>query len=398
MANNPRVYFDIQAGAEKSKTDFLVVLNIHSSFIVLIVHLSDHSDPPLIFLPSFSVGRIILQLYADKVPKTAENFRQLCTGEAGIGKMGKPLHLKGCKFHRVIKNFMIQGGDFTAGNGTGGESIYGEKFEDENLELKHDRPGLLSMANSGPNTNGSQFFITCVPTPHLDGKHVIFGEVIKGMGVVSYIENIKVDEETPSDPVIICECGQLSPDDPLIVTVNDGTEDVYPPFPEDSDLNLAEFNQVYSAAEVIKNSGNLFFKKGDYVSAGSKYKKALRYLNKFHDEETTLKPDDEKNLSNLEVNCLLNSAACKLKLHQYSLALEDCDEALDMSPDLAKAWFRKGQALHGSRDYENALKSLHKALQLAPGDRSIQSEIVAVKGEIQAYKANEKRAYAKFFN
>jgi len=157
------------------------------------------------------VGRVVMQLYKNIVPKTAENFRSLVTGEKGLGKGGKPLHFKGCKFHRVIKDFMIQGGDFTAGDGTGGESIYGEKFADENFKVKHTEGGLLSMANAGPGTNGSQFFITSRETPHLDNKHVVFGKVVEGMEVIRTIEDMdKGENDAPVVDVVISDCGQLS--------------------------------------------------------------------------------------------------------------------------------------------------------------------------------------------
>ncbi|PNW88621.1 hypothetical protein CHLRE_01g037400v5 [Chlamydomonas reinhardtii] len=171
---NPRVWFDIQIGSE-------------------------------------AAGRVVMELYADIVPKTAENFRALCTGEKGVGKSGKRLHFKGCVFHRIIPEFMCQGGDFTASDGTGGESIYGAKFADEapGLALKHDKPGILSMANAGANTNGSQFFICTVPTPWLNGKHVVFGRVVEGMTTVKRMEVVGQRSGKPSRKVIITDCGQL---------------------------------------------------------------------------------------------------------------------------------------------------------------------------------------------
>nr|GMD26901.1 peptidyl-prolyl cis-trans isomerase CYP63-like isoform X1 [Ipomoea batatas] len=180
---------------------------------------------PLVFFDvSFDGGpvqRIVMELFADIVPKTAENFRALCTGifsglaliigEKGIGiSTGKPLHYKGCIFHRIIKGFMAQGGDFSKGNGTGGESIYGGKFADENFKLDHSEPGLLSMANSGPSTNGSQFFITFKRQPHLDGKHVVFGKVVKGMDILKKMEQVGSADGKPSELVKIVDCGETS--------------------------------------------------------------------------------------------------------------------------------------------------------------------------------------------
>ncbi|CAG8461826.1 7598_t:CDS:2 [Funneliformis mosseae] len=346
-------------------------------------------------------GRIVFEMFDDLAPRTVENFRALCTGEKGIGASGKPLHYKGCTFHRVIKDFMIQGGDFTRGDGTGGESIYGDKFDDESFDVKHDEPFLLSMANAGANTNGSQFFITTAKATHLDDKHVVFGRVLAGKTVVRAIEHLPTgSNDKPTKTVTIADCGELKEgESDGIPAPTDG--DSFEDWPED-ELGPLTAEKLTEIAQTVKNIGNDYFKKGDQINASKKYAKAIRYLNEkpvFEEDEKDL----EKIFYSLRITCYLNKAACALKLRDWKAAFEDTTIVLKMSPehlsekDKAKALYRRGSAEAGMNEEEAAIKDLQKALDFNPQDAAIMKELAIVKQKVQAREKAQKKQFAKMF-
>ncbi|KAG5643511.1 Peptidyl-prolyl cis-trans isomerase cyp40 [Asterophora parasitica] len=399
------------------------------------------SDRPKVFfdisIGGKPIGKIAFALYNDLVPKTAENFREcaLCTGEKGVGSSGKPLHFKGSGFHRVIKGFMCQGGDFTAGNGsvhvagrltmeslsgadacffagTGGESIYGEKFEDEAFPVKHTKPFLLSMANAGPNTNGSQFFITVSQTPHLDGKHVVFGEVIKGKSVVRQIENNPTSSgDVPTLPVVIADSGVLSADDPFLAPANAAATDgdSYEDFPDDEDRDVQQPEIALEIAKArwpnTKASGDLpaQFTPAHY---GSPVIESIRYLDVHPVLPDGSSPELKNSYDSLLAPLLLNSALSAVRAQPPSsdnadIAIKNTTRALDRlelnTADQAKALYRRALARVILKDEEEAEKDLLEASKLVPEDAAISGELAKVRQRKKEKRDKEKKAFKKMF-
>jgi len=263
---------------------------------------------------------------------------------------------------------MCQGGDFTAGDGTGGKSIYGEKFEDENFEIKHTKPGLLSMANAGPGTNGSQFFLTTVATQHLDGKHVVFGEVVEGMDIVMTMDNVSGNgSNKPDVDVVIVDCGMAGGSDP---------NDPYPYMAGSYTYGENETKETVAAA--IRSMGNEKFKEKDWSGAESKYKKAIKYADE-GSEQFLLSHG--------------NLAAIYLVLKKYDNVVTHTTIVLNTQSDNFKALSRRGQANFRLKALEEASRDLKAAKAINPDDKTVNAYLAHTTKELKKLRARYKKAF-----
>lgn len=367
------------------------------------------------------IGRVVIELL-DEAPKASENFLHLCKGDTTLPD-GTLLTLKGNHFHRVVKNFMIQAGDVTYGSGAkletgvglGGASIWSERhikegdaatgfFQDENMG-EFSATFNVAMANSGANTNASQFFINTYPAPHLNGKHSIFGRVIHGKSTVRTVEYESIDENgTPKRDIIIEQCGEWTEE--LGVPVYNASYstlggDIYEEFPDDDDHfdkdNLADSLQV---CNMIKESGSLLFKEHNYLEAYLKYKKTLRYVHEFiPDDETDaeLRPKFEelkkKTYNNLSLVCInLKDYTKAMTFATYLLESEAITQT-----EKAKGHYRRAISLFELGKLEESYADFKECLKLNPTDWAVKKRVEAVEAKLQQLKDKEKQKYAKFF-
>ncbi|CBH14487.1 peptidyl-prolyl cis-trans isomerase (cyclophilin-40), putative [Trypanosoma equiperdum] len=336
--------------------------------------------------------KIVLELFDDVTPLTCANFRALCTGNEGkvVEGTDTPMTYKGSTFHRIIGGFMIQGGDFTKHNGTGGVSIYGERFDDENFDMPCDKAGLLAMANAGPNTNGSQFFITVNPAHHLTGRHVVFGKVVRGMNTVRALEYVETGaNDTPLQPCVIADCGVM---ESLPDPVEQVGGDKYPDYPEDCSPALSDAELV-RAGEEIRQIGNNLFKGGDYENAMEKYAKVTRYLKAVNKTSA-----NEGTINEMLIACHNNAAASAVKLSRWSDARNAATRVLDIDGSNVKALFRRGTACLGSGDPESAIADLSKAKALDPQNTEVAAKLQQAKEAEKARTAKLASGLKKMFS
>ncbi|AOW00770.1 YALI0A17314p [Yarrowia lipolytica CLIB122] len=370
------------------------------------------------------VGRVVFELF-DDTPLTSANFRALCKGDKPTPEGSVPLTFKDSNIHRIVRNFAIQGGDIVYGDGTGGTSIYGDQFDDENFVHNHAEPFVLSMANAGPNSNKSQFFVTLKGSPHLDGKHVAFGKVVAGKSVLRQLEELDTAPgDVPVLPVTITNCGELKRDAKLLLPFigsQDGlTADKYEEHPDDNfnvgkeegELNFDDPEQALRVTLEIKAYATEVYKMaGDAESeeeramvlrvALQKYKKALRYVFELSpDPDSSKKAYDEFQKAKLALN--QNMGLVALQLKKYDQVINSTTSALEMecatSRDRAKALSRRSSAYQGLKKQERAINDLEQAHELLPSDPQISKSLTALKQESEMKEKKQKAQYAKFFS